>query len=361
MNTVRNCIVWGNTSGAGAQNAADNLVDTSANVPLVVTYSAIQGGYPGAGNSSADPLFVHADPATPDAFDLHLTASSPCIDTAFDAADEPATDLDGNLRALRNGPDRGAYETNNVPHALVFQNSVSNDVLGWQLNGVTDSGSRTLIAQGLPSAWKVVAYADITSNESPALIWQNSVSGDVIFWQMQGFQPTGIKGYLSQGISPAWRIAAVADLNNDGKLDLLWQNNDNGDVVYWLMNGLTPGVKGYLAQGVPPTWRIVAAADLTGDGKPDLIWENSQSNDVVYWQMNGVTDSGVHGYLAQGVPLSWRIAAVVNVTGDAQPDLLWQNSGTGDTLYWAMNGTTVVSRGYLAQGVPAAWRVIGLN
>jgi predicted outer membrane repeat protein len=80
---VVNSILWGNTPDEIA-----NLFDAT----IQVSYSNVQGGYPGDGNIDADPLFLND--ATND---LHLAAGSPCIDAA-DGDLAPATDMDGNPR-----------------------------------------------------------------------------------------------------------------------------------------------------------------------------------------------------------------------------------------------------------------------
>ena len=74
--SVRDSILWNNGlelfAGPGAT--------------LTVTYSDVEGGWPGTGNLALDPLFW--DPALPD---LHLTAGSPCID-AGDPLSSPDPD-----------------------------------------------------------------------------------------------------------------------------------------------------------------------------------------------------------------------------------------------------------------------------
>jgi predicted outer membrane repeat protein len=79
------------------------------NAPL--TYSDVEGGYPGTGNIDADPAFVSAG-------DFHLQQGSPCIDAGSDSAG-PTLDFDGITRvcldvsgnvAWDGCPDMGAYE-----------------------------------------------------------------------------------------------------------------------------------------------------------------------------------------------------------------------------------------------------------
>ncbi len=107
--TIINCILWGDSPGE---------IDVDGSSAVVVSYSDVQGGWPGTGNIDADPLFV--DPPG----NLHLSPGSPCIDAGDNTAvpGGVTTDLDGNPRFVDdpdtpdsgNGPspivDMGAYE-----------------------------------------------------------------------------------------------------------------------------------------------------------------------------------------------------------------------------------------------------------
>jgi len=66
---LKNGILWANSSGAGSQ------IYLAYNALAVVTYSDVQGGWPGNGNFSLYPIFV--DTA---AGNYHLQPDSPCID-----------------------------------------------------------------------------------------------------------------------------------------------------------------------------------------------------------------------------------------------------------------------------------------
>jgi hypothetical protein len=94
---VSNCIFWGNR----ARNNANEQIGGAGGDPTVVTYSCVQGGKPGEGNISLDPLFMDAD--GPDNIvgtaddDLRPWPHSPCIDAGDDSAlPIDITDMDGD-------------------------------------------------------------------------------------------------------------------------------------------------------------------------------------------------------------------------------------------------------------------------
>ncbi len=88
--TLTNCIFFGDKGGEIANDYTDTAAGykllhalggklKSTTVPpmkISVTFSDIQGGFPGAGNINADPLFADAS-----AGDFHLKPSSPCLNT----------------------------------------------------------------------------------------------------------------------------------------------------------------------------------------------------------------------------------------------------------------------------------------
>src|SRR4029077_1191929 len=78
---------------------------------------------------------------------------------------------------------------------------------------------------------------------------------------------------------------AIADLNGDGKPDLIVADDTSAGTVSVLLNKTAPGatVPSFashvdFAVGSNPT--SIAVADLNGDGIPDLVVANSGSNTV---------------------------------------------------------------------------------
>ncbi|MGD0824369.1 MAG: VCBS repeat-containing protein, partial [Terriglobales bacterium] len=157
---------------------------------------------------------------------------------------------------------------------------------------------------------------------------------------------------LSQGFQPAVTYPsgaddahsmAVADVNGDGKPDLLVANygggnGNDGSVAVLLGNGdgtFQPPVS-YDAGG----WQTfsVVAADLKGDGKLDLVVTNSQSNTLGVLLGNGDgTFQPAVTYHTLYFPMN---AVVADVNGDGIPDLV-VDSGPGylSVLLGKGNGT----------------------
>lgn len=96
---VTNSIIYGN----------EWSINEDAGGTINITYSDIQGGWPGEGNINADPQFID-----PEIADYHVEAWSPTIDSGT-ASGAPDHDLDGNDRPLNDGFDMGAYEFTGAP------------------------------------------------------------------------------------------------------------------------------------------------------------------------------------------------------------------------------------------------------
>ena len=95
---VTNSIFWGNTDLNGT-----NQISLSDQTTLPgVTYSDIQGGYPGTGNINLDPKFIGGG-------NYHLQTISPAIDKGT-SQNAPLIDIDGNCRPKGYGHDMGSDE-----------------------------------------------------------------------------------------------------------------------------------------------------------------------------------------------------------------------------------------------------------
>jgi parallel beta-helix repeat protein len=128
---LSNCIFWGDS---GSTNGNEIEIYSDSSSKLTITFSDIQGGYSGAGNINADPLFVDAANGN-----LQLQAGSPCIDAGNNSVlpSGDSTDLAGNPRIVSGTVDMGAYEYQGqtvvaqpVPTSLLFAQQPRSAVTG---------------------------------------------------------------------------------------------------------------------------------------------------------------------------------------------------------------------------------------
>jgi hypothetical protein len=203
----------------------------------------------------------------------------------------------------------------------------------------------------------VAAIADMNNDGHEDLIWENSSTGVRGVWLMDG--PDYIPSWLEIGqVGTDWHIAAVNDFTGDGKPDILWQS-DAGVRGIWQMDGTMFTGNWFGLGQVDPAWDIADAADVTGDGRPDIIWQNLSNGSRGAWPMNGATPTGA--FLGMGVvDGAWTIAAMGDFTGDNKPDLIWRNTSNGSTVIWAMNGVNYAGSSYSLGVVPPDWNLAGL-
>jgi parallel beta-helix repeat protein len=129
---VANTIVRNNS---GAEISADPGADAT----ISVTFSNVEGGWPGAGNIDCNPDFVGSN-------DYHLLASSCCID-AGTSNGAPGEDMDGDVRPYDGGYDIGADEYYPIHAGFVVLNQ---EVYGSGMDIhilVTDSDLNTDLGQ----------------------------------------------------------------------------------------------------------------------------------------------------------------------------------------------------------------------
>ncbi len=353
---VANCVMWG--------DSPDELGSGDA----AVSYSTVQGGWPGVGNFDSNPWFLD-----PDNGDYRLGPGSPCID----AGDNTAVplyivdDLDTNPRFVDavdyvdtgNGVapivDMGPYEADEFTPPVLLSNS---DILWRHFSGQTfvwlmDGTQR--IDQGPPGSagpdWQIVDAGDFDGDGHADVLWHNTSTGQVFIWFLDGTERVG-QGAVGV-VSLVWEIAGIGNFDGDpeGRSDILWRNTSSGQVFIWLLDGTQR-----IAEGTPGTagtqWQIAGVGDFDGDSRSDILWRNISSGQVFIWFIDGTgrIDAGSAG----SIPQEWQIAGTGNFDGDlvGRSDILWRHDN-GQVFIWLMNGTQQIGQGSPGS-VGTQWQIV---
>ncbi len=145
-----------------------------------------------------------------------------------------------------------------------------------------------------------------------------------------------------------------ADINGDGKIDIVGRVASSGAWYAGIATGsgtamsLTTVYLGAWSSAV--TWTDVMVADINGDGKIDIVGRVASSG---AWYAGIATGSGTSMslgsiYLGSWSPLvTWVNVQVLDLNGDGKYDVLGQISGT--TQWWAgiSSGTALTNQVWL--------------
>lgn len=201
---------------------------------------------------------------------------------------------------------------------LVWQHQITGQIGVWFLNGTTQSSWSYFTPGAIADAsWKIVAADDFNSDSKPDLVWQHQTTGQIVVWFMNGISLTGFNFFNPPQVPDTnWRITGTGDFNSDGKPDLVWQNQATGQIGVWLMNGTALSrVSFFTPNQVSDTkWKIVGVSDFNADNKPDLVWQNQADGQIGVWFMNGTSLSSVSLFDPSKVTdTDWRIPQIWNL------------------------------------------------
>jgi uncharacterized repeat protein (TIGR03803 family) len=117
------------------------------------------------------------------------------------------------------------------------------------------------------------------------------------------------------------------------------------------------------ANGVGTVFKIRRAAqafDAYGDANADILLQNSTSADLKLWELNGLNIAR-QSVLDQVPALDQQIVGTGDFNGAGYSDLLCRDTHTGDVTIWGLIGSHVIARTVIYKGLPLVWQVAGIG
>jgi hypothetical protein len=128
----------------------------------------------------------------------------------------------------------------------------------------------------------------------------------------------------------------ATDINGDGKVDLIISTQNSSMLSVFTNNGSGIfSLNSILQASADPVW--VSTADVNGDGFPDLITANVPGNTLTILTNNGTGVFGLSTNLPTGNFPDPVLAGDLN--GDGKPDLICVNSNDGTITIFTNNGS----------------------
>ena len=174
-----------------------------------------------------------------------------------------------------------------------------------------------------------IVAADVNGDGKVDLICANYNDSTLTVLTNNGSGGFALSGTYAVGVGSVF--ACAADVNGDGKVDLIassW-NNASGNTLTVLTNNGSGGFVLASTPGVDNGVQGVTAADVNGDGKMDLICVNQNENELSVLTNYGSGGFALSGTYPVGSGASFVVAADVN--GDGWVDLICENEWD-DTL-----------------------------
>jgi hypothetical protein len=321
--------------GAADDQSCCLWMDRDGFYQIDLDYNVFFNGKPGSYEQGAhdllqDPLVVDA---ALDTFDGHLTSQSPAIDNGLAVGSLsgfiPADDLNGHIRPVGKGVDRGAYEYA-AAATRRFWGAWPDGIWIWNRSAnlwsrMADTAAAQMIVAGdvdgdglddLTGVWASglwVRYAadgqwiKLTSNQ-PTWLTSGDLNHDgrddvIGTWKSDGvYYRDSVSGNWIKLTTPARQIAVGKIAGTRDDLIGVW---DSG---LWVRSSATAAW-----QKIDPSIPVwIAAGDMTGDGRADIVGS--------YISGTWIRDSATAAW--QKIATSASQVTVGDINGDGRDDLI---------------------------------------
>jgi Fibronectin type III domain/FG-GAP-like repeat len=241
---------------------------------------------------------------------------------------------------------------------LLSAQAATSVTLAWDPSGASGiAGYRLHFGTSSQNYTQMVDVGNTTTTTISSLL-----PGQLYYLAVTDYNTAGAESTYSNEVSfratiPIANGSGVAkDLNDDGQPDIVLENAAGGQRQVWLMNKGTVSSIASLPT-VSTNWHIAAVGDLLGNGQSDLVLENANGQ-LIAWML----EQGIIKYAISLPTLGngWHVVGAGDFTGSGQAGLVLENVNSGSRVVWVMNNEVIVSAINLGT-VDPSWHIAGVG
>jgi hypothetical protein len=252
-----------------------------------------------------------------------LTLAAGCVAEPEDTKPTDGDELAGPLKQIGHVPGDLDWDGDSD---LLFQRRTDYAMKVWGMAGNVHAESMQTNPIGpVDQGWAVAGTPDLGDDGRPDILFQNENSKRLVSWWMVDLERT-FGGFTNpMGPSNALAPRGACDVDGDELHDIVFQDNSNDKVKAWRMSGMTRLAE--IVYASPPIgYTLYGCSDFSGDDLGDLVFLNNDL-EVEIWEND--FDNG-NGWVIHtlGAPPSdpdlWRLGAIGDYNGDGHHDLVFQ-------------------------------------
>lgn len=224
--------------------------------------------------------------------------------------------------------------------------SWADDKVAWaQIHGASSihfSLDYYTVSIGVQDGPTGVCAADLTGDGRAEVVACSSEDDKVVWYKNNGaatptFTPYTITSSLDYPLA-----VQCADVDRDGAQDIIAAGK-NDDTIMWFENngGSTPSWTGHDISYGADEPRSLYIADMNGDGKPDVVSASSGDNKIAWYDNNGTSLWPGYVITTDALDARWVYAADVDLDGDM--DVLSASHDDDKIAWYESDGAAVPS------------------
>ncbi len=175
---------------------------------------------------------------------------------------------------------------NGVPDLITPDTEVG---LYWLENDGRGNFTKHIIHERSPEWLERHQVADINGDGRPEIVFIDNVNGCLLYFEYEGdprLRSSWRTRYIDEGTLTGAYDVAVADFTGNGALDVAASTWRKGNQFVWYENRDGHWIKHILEDDIAEP-RAIHAADINGNGKIDLLGTARVANQVIWYENTG--------------------------------------------------------------------------